>query len=544
MSVSTLEAMPAAPSEPAELRTTGPKSSRWLLVGIVGLALALRVWGVGWQLPWQLHPDEGHYVWKAVGMTEDGNLNPKYFRNPSLYTYLLLAEYGLLGPLLSPLGALAEALQPPSLYALLGRLTTALLGVGTIVVVARLGALLLGTSAALVGALLLAVSLLHVRDSHYATNDVPATFLLTLSALYSARLSKTGARRDLLLAGLLGGLATSTKYSAGVFLAPLLVGYLLAHGRRAGARGPLLDLLGAGGLAALGYLLGTPFTLLDWPRFSGDFDVQRRFAREGWEGQGPEPVWQLYLQTLGQGLGWLSLAAAVAGAAILARRRSTAALLLGALPLAYFGYMLTVRLFFARFVTLPAPFICLLAGYGVVVIAQALPSNRSRLLAVGLMTALIVAQPLAGSVRHNLLIGQTDTRPLAYAWLVANVPAGARIAADEYTVRDRRPRADLPDRARYDLDLYDPLSKTDLASLRQQRYQYAISSSFQSQRFPGRSNLYAELEREARLLAVFSPTDDGRELPFDIEELYTPFNGLERYARPGPTVKIYALGDR
>jgi hypothetical protein len=59
------------------------------LVSVVVLALTLRLWGIGWQLPWQFHPDEGHYTWKAMDLISQETLNPKYFRNPSLFTYIL-----------------------------------------------------------------------------------------------------------------------------------------------------------------------------------------------------------------------------------------------------------------------------------------------------------------------------------------------------------------------------------------------------------------------------------------------------------------------
>jgi hypothetical protein len=75
----------------------------------------------------------------------------------------------------------------------------------------------------------------------------------------------------------------------------------------------------------------------------------------------------------------------------------------------------------------------------------------------------------------------------------------------------------------------------------QQGYEYAVVSSFQYQRFPGSFNTYDELERRARPLASFTPTADGQDLPFDIEELYSPFHNLALHERPGPTVKVYAL---
>jgi hypothetical protein len=278
-----------------------------------------------------------------------------------------------------------------------------------------------------------------------------------------------------------------------------------------------------------------------WPTFRDDFLVQQRFSRQGWEGQGPEPVGLLYLGALGQGVGWIGLGLALLGLAQLARRRPAAAAVLAAYPLAYLGYMLGVRLFFARFAITVLPFACLAAAYGALELARLAPGRSPRRAVLAALTLAAAAQPLWSDLQHQRILAQPDTRAQAYAWLEANVPAGARIVADEYTVRDRRPRADLPDRARFDLDLANPLSEQPLDYYRQQRYRYAVTSSFQYQRFPGRFNTYADLERQATPLAAFYPTPDRRELTFDIEELYSPFRDLARYERPGPTVKIYAL---
>jgi 4-amino-4-deoxy-L-arabinose transferase-like glycosyltransferase len=513
------------------------------LATIVVLALLLRFGGAAWQLPWELHPDEGHYVWKAFEMVQDGNLNPKYFRNPSLFTELLAAQFKLASLLGMPAADWPEPLGAPSFYVLLGRLTSGLLGAATVVLVWRLGALLLSPPVGLAGAALLAVCFLHVRDSQFATNDVPATFLLVLSVLCAARLALlergAGWVGPTLLAGFFGGLASSTKYNAAFFVAPLLVAFLLARRRSALSVRSLAVLAGAGLLAILAYLAGTPFTLLAWPTFRDDFAVQARFAREGWEGQGPEPIGLLYLDALGQGLGWVGLGLAVLGLLVLARRRPGAAAVLGAYPLVYLGYMLGVRLFFARFAITVLPFLALAAAYGVFTLAGWVrrPTARAGLRALLLVGAL--AQPLWNDLLLQRIMLAPDSRVEAYGWLEANLPSGARLVVDDYSVRDRRPRPNLPDRGRFDLDLVNALSEHELDWYRQRGYQVAVSSSFQSARFPGRNDTYAELERSARLLARFETAAGAR--PFDIEDLFAPFHDLAGYARPGPTVSIYAL---
>jgi hypothetical protein len=533
----------AVPVSNGEESPSGQRSW-WALVAIVVLALGLRLWSIDFSLPWQLHPDEGHYVWKAADMVRDGNLNPKYFRNPSLFTYLLFGEYKVLAISGLQMDSLApgwEAVAHPSLELLLGRLSSALLGTATVVIVYALGARLLGWLQGLLAALFLAVAFIHVRDSHFATNDVAATCLLALSAYFSARFSQQGRWRDLVLAALVGGLATSAKYNAGLFVLPLLVAFVVALRRSALRPRPLLTLFGAGAVSLLAYLAGTPFTLLAWDKFRDDFQTQQRFARSGWEGQGPTAVPLLYADALGQGLGWVVLLLALAGLVLMAWRRPRAAAVIGVFPLGYLVYMLSVKLFFVRFALLLVPFLCLAAAYGLLELSRLVPMRRARQGLVGALTVLAIAQPLWTDNLHNRLLGQQDSRAEAYAWLEAQLPAGAKIVSDDYAVRDRRPREFLPDRARFDLDLVNPVSENPLDSYRQKGYQYAVISSFQYERFPGTFNTYTELATSGRELARFTPTADRRDLPFDIEDLYSPFHDLATRERPGPTVVIYAL---
>ena len=112
-------------------------------------------------------------------------------------------------------------------FFLISRGLSAAAGVGTVFVVYRLARKLWDEATALVAALFLALTFIHVRDSHFGTTDITMTLLIvvSVSVLLSAHL--TGRRHLFALAGLAGGLATATKYN-GVFLAaPFVVSQVL-----------------------------------------------------------------------------------------------------------------------------------------------------------------------------------------------------------------------------------------------------------------------------------------------------------------------------
>lgn len=163
-----------------------------LFVVILSLALFLRLWRLdfGLELPYLAHTDEPTQYNPAINILKTGDLNPHFFNYPSLTIYLNAAVfyvgYGV-GRLTGAFASLADV-QPihtlqmsvgrvgtPALL-LLGRATAAVLGTATVgLLFALTRRLTQRVWAALLAALLLAISLPHIQFSHYMTVDVIAT---------------------------------------------------------------------------------------------------------------------------------------------------------------------------------------------------------------------------------------------------------------------------------------------------------------------------------------------------------------------------------
>ena len=69
----------------------------------------------------------------------------------------------------------------------------------------------------------------------------------------------------------------------------------------------------------------------------------------------------------------------------------------------------------------------------------------------------------------------------------------------------------------------------------------ALSRSVQAQIGQRLRQFYDALAQQGRVVARFSPSEDGEPIPFDLEDLYSPFWWLDRYERPGPTITVYEL---
>lgn len=532
----------------------------------MALALGLRLWGLAWSLPWPVHPDERIPVDQARAMVASADLDPEYFKNPSLFTYLIASELLVT----QRLGSLAGPLAPdtPGSTHLLARLNSALLGTTSVAVIYAVGATLLGRQAGLVAALYLAVSFIHVRNSHYGVNDVPAVGLLVVSLYFASRLLRQPTLRWYVLAGLTGGLATSTKYSMGFFFAPILVAHCFASfgpGQQRWGRWGCSALIIAAASSLAGYVLGTPYTVLDFGDFWTDFSKQYSYGNGRWLGQPPDPVPWLYLTSLLQGFGTLALVLSALGLLLAVTspwrryRRwgwPAEALVLLAFPVTYLAFLLPKDVFFPRLVLPLVPFCSLLAGYGTLSLARRLvPIRLSIGLAAVLMAAL--AQPLMNDIRHNRLLLQANTRVLATEWVVANVPPGSSVEAEFRSIMDEStdgtpyPPGRPPLRVAYlegrpELDDADDYANRDV--------QYFVTSShayerllkdppLRSQRQSGQRylDLHRSLDQEARLVATFGPGYGGRAVPYSQDEIFTPFWNLEQYERPGPTIRIYSL---
>jgi hypothetical protein len=261
-------------------------SNRWLCV-VLGLAAAVRLVGIGHDLPHVYYPDEQHVVHRTVALGS-GDLNPHWFHKPAGLLYLLFFEFGVAFGAGRVIGAFASvddfALRyflDPSLFLWIGRLTVCAFGLATVVLVYRFGARWYSREVGLVAALLLAFTGAHVISSQEVKEDVPCAFLTLASTLLLVRASESGRARDLVSAGLLGGLAVATKYYAFYLfpaaIAAAFIGRFVSAKPAPGERALVGDLRAFAGILGFAaafqaaFFAASPFNFLDPQWYSIDF---------------------------------------------------------------------------------------------------------------------------------------------------------------------------------------------------------------------------------------------------------------------------------
>ena len=432
-----------------------------VLLGSLGAALALRVWGLTYGLPQVYNPDEVAILSRALSLAEKG-LNPGNFVYPSLYFYLLAGVVGLLyiGQWLSGAAASMDAFQrafwtDPSAVYLAARWLSVVAGVATVGVTYALARAVGSRLAGGIAATLLAVAYVPVRDAHMIKHDVIAALLFAVVVWRSRALWMRGQSTDYALTGALAGLAFAFHYYGIVALVPVAVAALL----RAGGLGRLLRDRGVviAALAwALSFFVLSPYVVLDWGTAARDIAQNRQIivdrAREtfGWFGAG----WEQARLMVVQGAGAPMLAAALLGGIVLVRRSWRDAVWLWSFPLA-FALFLTQTWPYGRLQNALYPFVAIAAAIGI----EALVRARPRPAAV--VTALCAALPLWHSVLMDRLMTREDTRTEAKRWIEGHIPDGAGIAVQPYsvplevsrdwllsTIADQGPREQVGSRAR------------------------------------------------------------------------------------------------
>ncbi len=360
-------------------KLASPISSVVFLVLILILALGLRLWGIGWALPnagrwFSYHVDE------SVVVTYSRTVNPLLLLlDPGFYNYgslslllnglfIHLGEwFGKVGPGPSPIVHSASAL-------LTARLVTAALGVGTCGLLYGAGRLLYGPTAGLVAALCYAVAPLAVQHGHFATVDVPATFWVAGSLYFALRHGSPERRvRDLLWAGVWAGLAAATKYNMALVV---LAG--VAAWWQGKPRNPvgLMQVLGG---AVLGFLIGCPGVLLNFPEFIGGLADEASHVRlgHGMVFTNTAPGFVFHLTNLANGLHPGLFLLCIVGFLAALRRREPTDIVLLAFTLPYYLLIGIATVKFARY-TLPLyPPLFLLVAALVPAIQRLMESSRT-----------------------------------------------------------------------------------------------------------------------------------------------------------------------
>jgi hypothetical protein len=522
----------------SEVASPAPPWARLGLAAIVAFALWAHLWGVRGDLPWAYASDEGQSAVIAIRMAADGDPNPRWFGHPgSTFFYPLAAAFRIANaidgggsPLARDPGLAARIGGDPGRYFVLGRLITVAYAVAALPILFLIGRRAWDDATALAGTWLALLSPLALEHAQMLRTDSAGLFFGLLALWLVLRLLDGPSLRAHVLAGLAIGAAVGTRYFLATLAPVLVLADAVLWWRAAGDAGERRRLLRAAlaGLAciALGFVVTTPYFLLDLGTVLKNLTHEVRAEHLGADGLG----------FLGN-LGWyatsalpatmpdLALALAVVEIARAAWRRDVRVLLIVVAIAAFLGAISTASLHWQRWLIQVLPLFALLAAGALLAGVRAL-SRRFRLGATAtavlgvLAVVLLSLAPALAYTRFALAQGHPSTRVGAREWMIANLPAGSRVASDFYAA----PLHDSPLQADYRFSL---AAAHTLEDYRAAGYDYLVVSDAiygryqrEPRRYPDEVAFYARLFRSGRMVMRFTPRDHAR----------------------GPVITVFALG--
>ncbi len=411
-----------------------------IVIGVLVLATALRVSGLGAGLPYSSYIDEGHYLHPTAHMIAEDTYHGGDYQNPYEHPSLpydaiaLSAElYRLTGDTGIKEGAIATDQSPyydlmqPSELILIGRLVILAFSVGTVLLTVLLGTRLIGRRAGLIAGTLVAFLPVLVAKSTVVTADAVVTFFTAAAILAACTLATvtTSSRRLLrwaALAGALSGMAFTSKYPAGAVVLVALTVIGLRRELTVEARVRLGATTVAAAVAAA--VVTMPALVLNTSQVFTDVKYEASVYGRYRDGN--------YLSWLANPtqIGWLFTAVAIVGVVLLVRAPATRALAIGWMVFAVaFGTYLAAQLFQPVRNLMPLlPFLAVGAATtiieGVRLLGRRIPlDQRARAVSSVAVTAVLVAALFFGGVRPYLSSSSdvVDSRTEAVDWLEQQV---------------------------------------------------------------------------------------------------------------------------
>ena len=264
------------------------------LAATLGLALALRLYGLDWDRGYSFtpHPDERSILMRVGEMgapsiatffdAEASPWNPRRFDYGSVPFYLLKTVQLLYSAL--PVDDLRDLRTT-------GRALSGLADAATVALVYLLGSRMYGRREGLLAAVLVATAVIHIQLSHFYASDVLLALFSVAALFVLLGVARTGSLRLSALAGLLVGLGMATKVSQ----APIYLAFIAAHliylfgaahvgardegGLRVRLRTAATGLAAGLGVSFATFVVAEPYAFLDWQRFTSNVVEQSEMVR-------------------------------------------------------------------------------------------------------------------------------------------------------------------------------------------------------------------------------------------------------------------------
>ncbi|NEP02310.1 MAG: hypothetical protein F6K58_27365 [Symploca sp. SIO2E9] len=246
-----------------------------VLVIALFIGLIFCLYGINWGKVESWHPDQ--MVFKSLFHKGKLPLNPGWFGKPPFHTYfnffLSKAPIYIIGE--KNLNIPRIELRP--LYLIWSRFLTVFLFLGSVSLVFKITRRFFGIFSSRIITLIFASSAGFIAYSHFLTTDIPVMFWMLVALYFSQNIFLRGKISDYVFAGFFTGIATATKYNGLAIGINIVVAHLLTLSPISWKSIPWKELflskklLVGLSMVVSGFVIGNPFSVLDYSTFISDF---------------------------------------------------------------------------------------------------------------------------------------------------------------------------------------------------------------------------------------------------------------------------------
>jgi hypothetical protein len=315
------------------------------------------------------------------------------------------------------------------------RLYSAILGTLSVWITFLLARKVYDLPTALLSAVFLAISMLHVRNSHFTTVDIAMTFFVVLFIYGCVQLITEGASRwRYMLLGVVFGVVVGSKYSGAIAGISLLMAHLWvwrqSHSpKKFKAWLQIVDMnLLLTGLISFGtFLLTTPGAVVRFNDFLASLRFQMIRVNTGHYGMFVHPIngFTFQVDLLGQALGWPLAIVCLVGLIYVTITASVVQLPLLLFVWVSYVYLARWEVIFARYLMPVIPGLVIL-GARFLVVAYRQKMQSIKWLSA-LATALVVGYSLLYSLAYLNIFWEKHTRLVASEYIDRVLPGNSKV---------------------------------------------------------------------------------------------------------------------
>ncbi len=496
------------------LQTLRQNRFELLLILVLVVGAALRLYGVNWDDNHHLHPDERQItmVVSRLGLpplsqwpsffappplttpadenpnfwdADTSPLNPHFFAYGSLPFYMLrltshlLTTPASLSPYFASWPSLAQSLdglRRMSDYdhiTLVGRILSALIDTGVIYLTYLIGKRVYERRVGLLAATFVTFTVFHIQLAHFYAVDTLLTFFVLLLFVFALDFARRGGAMNSILLGASLGLALATKFSAAPLFLVLLGTYTLYLRQK--SRGGLSQALYFFALTALAlalaFFIAEPYAILDFDAFSAGIAEQGTMVR----GIADYPYTRQYIDTpallyqikhtilwaTGLPLGLVAYCGFGLFLWRIARHRQGMELLILAWVGPYFLITGSFMVKFMRYMLPLLPFFLIMGAKMLYSFRAWLQKNRASIIWYG-VTGFVIACSVLYTLAFVSIYSQPHSRIQASEWIYRNLPSGSTLALEHWDddlplsrIVDGEPR-NISEYQTVKMNLYEP----------------------------------------------------------------------------------------